>query len=140
MAAENTAQARDAKSGNVCDTSVQIVAREFAAPQSIVNFVGVGVVIAGDPPDLRVLECLGKHLFKRCGRLKIAQDHHCVGLVFPRGFVDVIERAVRITAKKDVRQFSLTHRAMVSSGTTPFLLLGNFRLLTHEPTLLSDYR
>ena len=128
LSAENAAQPRDSQSRHRGDASVQIVRSQGAAPEIVEIIVRVGVVIPGNPPDVGERHRFAQEFLERSARLRVAENHHGVGLVEAGRLVDVGELTVRVAAKENVRKLFGTMLTPTSPPAFRSLLL----LVTHD--------
>ena len=128
LSAKNTSQPSNPQSRHRRDASVQIVRRQGAAPEIVEIFVRIGVVIAGNPPDVGKRHRFAQKFLQRSARLRVAENHHGVGPVEAGRLVDVRKLSVRIAAEENVRKLFGTMLTPTTSPTFRSLLL----LVTHD--------
>ena len=119
LTTKDAAQTADAHARHAGDAPVQVVARKLASPQPVVELVRIRVVITRNPPDVRIGERLLQHHVQRRRRLKVAENDHGIGRIKAGGLVDLIKRAVRIAAEKDLGQVPDTRAAMAPAAKSP---------------------
>ena len=119
LTTKDAAQTADAHARHAGDAPVQVVARKLASPQPVVELVRIRVVITRNPPDVRIGERLLQHHVQRRRRLKVAENDHGIGRIKAGGLIDLIKRAVRIAAEKDLGQVPDTRAAMAPAAMSP---------------------
>ena len=101
LPAENAAESGHTKAGDLRHSAMQVPVSEMGSKQIFVINVGIGVVVAMDPPDLGFVHDLGQLDMQRALGLDVAEKHHCIGLVALDRFDHVAHAAMDITAKVD---------------------------------------
>jgi hypothetical protein len=105
---ENATKPRDAVPRNLNDTTVEVSIRQRPLRESLPIFIPIHVVIAGDEPDVRVMEDGRENFVQGCRTLQVANENKSVRRMALYCSEDVLELSVRVTREPDHAAFLVT--------------------------------